>query len=89
MCPIKLEEIKIHHIVDSTKDCATFATARENGSNKIRIFLVKDSGSVYARNGQTETWKELVGSLADNIRYCISRARDYVPVYRVSAVYTN
>ena len=89
MAPIKLEEIRIHHIIDSTKDYSTFAAAREHGSNKIRIFLVKDSGSVYARNGQAETWKELVGTLADRIKYCINQARDYVPVYKVNIAYGN
>jgi hypothetical protein len=88
MSPIRLADIKIHHIIDSTKDYSTFAAAREHGSNKIRIFLVKDSG-VYAHNGQADTWKELVGSVAAEIRHCISRDRDYVPVYKVSSVYTN
>ena len=89
MSPIKLEGIRIHHIIDSTKDYSTFAAAREHGSNKIRIFLVKDSGSVYAHTGQANTWEELVGSLADSIRYCISRARQNVPVYRVNTAYAT
>ena len=84
MAPINLAEIRIHHIIDSTKDYSTFAAAREHSSKKIRIFQVKDSGSVYVRNGQAETWKELVGSLAENIRHCINQARQYVPVYRVN-----
>ena len=89
MAPIKVEDITIHHIIDSTKDYSTFAAGRESGSNKIRIFLVKGSGSVYARNGQADAWKELFGSLADNIRSCISQARGYVPVYKVNAAYIN
>ena len=88
MAPIKLEDIKIHHIIDSTKDYSTFAAGRDS-SNKLRIFLVKETGSVYARNGQADAWKELVGSLADNIRYCISKARQVVPVYIVNSAYTN
>ena len=89
MSPIKLEEIRIHHIIDSTKDFSTFAAARENSSNKIRIFLVMDSGSVYARDTQADAWKELVGSVADYIRSCINQARGSVPVYRVNAAYVN
>ena len=89
MSPIKLEGIRIHHIIDSTKDYSTFAAAREHGSNKIRIFLVKDSGSVYAHTGQPDTWKEIVGSVAANIRYCISQARQSVPVYKVNTAYAT
>ena len=88
MAPIKLEDIKIHHIIDSTQDYSTFAAGRDS-SNKLRIFLVKETGSVYARNAQADSWKELVGSLADNIRYCISQARNSVPVYKINTAYSN
>ena len=88
MAPIRLDEIRIHHIIDSTKDYSTFAAARDS-SNKLRIFLVKETGSVYARNAQADSWKELVGTLADNVRYCISKARQVVPVYKVNSAYTN
>ena len=91
MCPIKIEDIRIQHIIDSTKDYSTFAAARENSTNHLRIFLVNDSGKVYVRNGRVGIWSEILDSAAEKIRRCIERARNSnsVPVYKVNAAYTN
>ena len=88
MCPIKIEDIRMDHIVDYTQNYSTFATARENSNNHLRIFLVNDS-SVYLRNGRVGSWTEILGAAAYKIRYCIEEARRYVPVYQVNAAYTN
>jgi hypothetical protein len=85
MCPIKIEDIRMDHIVDYTKNYSTFATAREQSSNKVRIFLVQDSGTVHVRSGGT--WHELVGSIAASIKSRIEQARALVPVYKVNTVY--
>jgi thiamine phosphate synthase YjbQ (UPF0047 family) len=88
MCP-KLEDIRMDHIVDYTKNYVTFATARENSNNHLKIFLVNDSGSVYIREGRVSGWKELFGATAEQINRCIEEARKYVPVYRVNSAYAN
>jgi thiamine phosphate synthase YjbQ (UPF0047 family) len=79
----------MEHIVDYTKSYSTFATARQNSDNHLRIFLVNDSGSVYVRDGRVGSWMELFGSAAEKIRFYIDQARGYVPVYKVNAAYTN
>ena len=88
MCP-KVEDIRMDHIIDYTKNYATFATARENSNNHLRIFLVNDAGNVYLRNGRMGSWMEIIGSAAERIRRCIDQARGYVPVYKVNAAYSN
>lgn len=89
MCPIKIEDIRMDHIVDYTKNYSTFATARENNSNRLRIFLVDDAGNVYLRNGRVGNWMAIFGAAAEKIRSCIEQARGYVPVYKVNTVYGN
>jgi thiamine phosphate synthase YjbQ (UPF0047 family) len=88
MCP-KLEDIRMDHIVDYTKNYVTFATARENSNNHLKIFLVNDSGSVYIRNGRAGNWMEILGFAAEKIRLSIDQARGYVPVYKVNTAYAN
>ena len=88
MCP-KIEDIRMQHIVDYTKNYSTFATARENSSNHLKIFLVNEAGNVYIRNGRQGSWLQIIGGAADKIRSCIDHARGYVPVYKVNAVYGN
>ena len=86
MCPIKIDEIRIDHIVDFAKDNTTFAAARENGNNHLRIFLVNhDTGTVYTRNGRADSWEELNSGLRDSILSCIIAARSNVPVYRLNS----
>jgi hypothetical protein len=87
MCPIKIDEIRIDHIVDFSKDHTTFAAARENSSGHLRIFLVNDvTGTVYARNGRADSWEELIGVKCELVRIKITEARGFgVPVYRINA----
>ena len=86
MAPIKIEEIRIDHIVDFTKDHTTFAAARENGNGHLRIFLVNDvTGTVYTRNGRADSWEELTGSDRDTIIARIIAARNNnIPTYRIN-----
>ena len=88
MCPIKLDELKIDHLVDFTKDQATFAAARENGNNHLRIFLVYSTGNVYTRNGRADSWEELGGSARENIINRIELARASVPVYKINGCHS-
>ncbi|MBU0548399.1 MAG: hypothetical protein KKH57_06605 [Candidatus Omnitrophica bacterium] len=90
MCPIKIDEIRIDHIVDFSKDHTTFAAARENGNGHLRIFLINDvTGTIYTRNGRADSWEELVGSACELIRVKIIEARDCVPIYKVNGTYNN
>ena len=90
MCPIKIDEIRIDHIVDFTKDQTTFAAARENGKGNLRIFLVNHvTGTVYTRNGRADSWEELIGANCEIIRGKISEARGTVPVYKVNGNHNN
>ncbi len=88
MCP-RVEDIRMDHIVEYTRNYSVFATARETGSNRLRIFLVKDSGNVYIRNGRVGIWTQIFGQTAEKVRCCIEQARSYVPVYKVNAAYAN
>ena len=88
MCPINVEEIKIDHIVDFSKDHTTFAAARENGNGHLRIFLINDvTGTVYTRNGRADSWEELIGVKCELIRVKITEARSCVPIYRVNGAH--
>ena len=88
MCPIKLDQISIDHIVDFTKDNTTFAAARELDTNHLRIFLVYEgSGNVYTRNGRADSWEELVGGQRDAILARIIAARNQVPIYRINGTH--
>ena len=90
MCPIiKFDDIRMDHIVDYTKSYATFATARQSSNNRLRIFLINESGNVYLRDGRVGSWMEVLGSAADRIRCQIDQARGYVPVYKVNDTYSN
>ena len=90
MCPIKIEEIRIDHIVDFSKDHTTFAAARENTSGNLRIFLVNDNtGTVYTRNGRADSWEELIGINCELIRIKICQAREIVPIYKVNGAHNN
>ena len=83
MCPIKLEDIKIDHIVDFAKDNTTFAAARQD--THLRIFLVHhNTGSIYTRNGRADSWEELSGPIKDTLLGYIVAARNSVPVYKIN-----
>jgi hypothetical protein len=86
MCPINVNEIKIDHIVDFTKDRTTFAAARQPDLNHLRIFLIyQETGNVYTRNGRADSWEELFGSLRDVILNMVQDARKCgVAVYRLN-----
>jgi len=90
MCPIKLEELKIEHIVDFAKENTSFVAARENSNNHLRIFLIHyDTGTVYTRNGRADSWEELGIGIRDNLLGCIIAARNSVPVYRLKTQNSN
>ena len=91
MCPINVEQIRIDHVVDFTKDHTTFAAARDNGSGYLRIFLINDvTGRIYNRNGRADSWEELLGAKAEAIRVRIAESRVCgVPVYRVNGFHAN
>ena len=89
MAPVRIEELKIDHIVDFSKDNTTFAAGRENGNNHLRIFLVnKVIGTVYTRNGRADSWEELSGERRQELLDCIENARRCnVPVYQVNGLH--
>ena len=91
MCPIKIEEIRIDHIIDFAKDNTTFAAARENGNNHLRIFLINNNnGTVYTRNGRADNWEELYGYLKEVVvERIISSRYDSVPVYKINGAHNN
>ena len=87
MCPINVEEIKIDHIVDFSKDHSTFAAARDSIGH-LRIFLINDvTGTVYTRNGRADSWEELIGIKSELIRVKITEARGSVPNYKVNGAH--
>ena len=89
MCPIKMDDIKIDHIVDFSRDHTTFAAARES-SGHLRIFLINDStGTVYTRNGRADSWEELIGINCELIRIKICQAREIVPIYKVNGTHNE
>jgi hypothetical protein len=91
MCPIRFEEITIDHLLVFEKDNATFAAARDNGHNHLRIFLAYHAtGNVYTRNGRADSWEELTGESRSRVLDIISAARDnHAPVYRINGSYAR
>jgi len=89
MCPINVNEIRIDHIVDFSKDRTTFAAARQTDGH-LRIFLINDlTGTVYTRNGRADSWEELIGDKCELIRVKINEARGCVPIYKVNGTHNN
>ena len=87
MVKINYAELKFDHLVIFDHDRTIFACARENGNGHTRIFLIFDGGKgrVYTRNGRIESWEQLFGNDADNIRYLVAEARYHnIPVYKVN-----
>jgi len=88
---LKYSELKFDHIVEFTGDRTTFAAARYNGNNHLRIFLIyESSGNVYTRNGTADSWEAITGTDAGIIRDQIERSRsNRIPVYRVNSVHNQ
>ena len=88
MCNIKYEDLEIDHLVEFTKDSTIFAAARENGSGRIRLFLINQATSnVYSRNGSIDSWEEVCGDhrLAILARLIAAKQGGTpVPVYRIN-----
>ena len=76
MVKINYSELKFDHIVIFNQEHTIFAAARENGSQRTRLFLVFDSnhGHVYTRNGRAESWEGLADFEAEHIRNTIRSA---------------
>jgi hypothetical protein len=85
---VNLESIEIDHIVLFERDNRVFAAGRDKDTRRIRIFLVNEqNGSVYSRNGRTDSWDELYGEGRTEIVNRIFDARDSrrIPVYRLDS----
>ena len=82
----KLTDLTFDHLVIFEKDRTTFAAARGNGDNHLRIFLIyEDTGNVYTRNGRADSWEEIVGSDAGSIRNRVEESRhNHIPVYHIN-----
>ncbi len=78
--------MEFHHLVDFPKDNTVFGTARENGSGKLRIFIVFDrgEGNVYSRNCREDSWEEVKGEDAILIRARIRYCRNFIPIYKIT-----
>ena len=88
---LKYSELTFDHIVDFTGDRTTFAAARYNGNNHLRIFLIyENTGSVYTRNGTADSWEAITGTESALIRERIEQARsNRIPVYKVNSVHSG
>jgi len=86
MSKINCRELVFDHIVEFVKDSTIFAAARENGEERMCLFLINEStGQVYTRNGRLDSWEELFGSDRNAILDLLSTAcRNHTPVYRVN-----
>jgi hypothetical protein len=86
MCTIKYDELEFDHIVEFTGDATIFAAARENGSGRIRLFLVNEStGNIYSRNGAIDSWELVCGDHRYSILARLTAARNrHIPVYRIN-----
>jgi hypothetical protein len=78
MCRINLAELKFEHVVVFNREDTVYATARENGSGKTRLFLIFNKGQeschAYARNGLVQSWELLPEYDGVCIRNNIQRA---------------
>lgn len=79
------QDMEFRHLVEFPKDNAIFGTARENGSGKLRIFLIFNNaeGRVYSRNGYEDSWEEVTEDTALLIRAKVKHSRKFIPVYKV------
>lgn len=78
--------LEFTHLVVFPKDSAVYASARQSCCGKIRIFLIfsSEDGSVYSRNGREDSWEEVAGERAKEIR-ALARKVQY---NRLAPVYT-
>ena len=92
MVKINYRELHFDHLVIFEKDNTIFAAARENGNGHMRIFLLFEAGRgrVYTRNGKVESWEEVAGQDAENIRSRVTESRgNQIPVYHINGEHTN
>ena len=57
-----LNDIRITHIVDVPHANCSIATARENATNRIRLYLKDSEERIYTRNGVNDTWTEITNT---------------------------
>lgn len=86
MCNINYEHLEIDHLVEFISDSTIFAAARENGSGRIRLFLINEAtGNVYSRNGSIDSWEEVCGDHRLAIlNRLIAAKKSNVPVYTIN-----
>jgi len=87
MVKINYAELKFDHLVVFEPDNAVFACAKENGNGHTRLFILFDGGTgrVYTRNGRADSWEQLVGTDADQIRNRVSEGKtNHIPVYKIN-----
>ena len=85
MCKINYAELKFDHIVVFKHEDSIFATARENGNGKTRLFLIFGHGKVYTRNGLVQSWEILPDIEAMGVREKIQSATgDGIAIYQIN-----
>ena len=83
--------ITFRYLVELTKSGCVFGSARDNETGRTRLFLVFNTGRVYARNGLKNCWDEVNRSADyDRVRRLVTLARAHktIPCY-VSAEEVN
>lgn len=80
MPSIHYEELEFTHFVEVRSDGSTFGCARENGSGKIRVYLIT-AGVVKAFNG--EHWYALSQPYADLVKQRAASAFGRVPTLHI------
>ncbi len=66
---INYSELYFDHAVVFSNEDTVFATARENGSGRTRIFLIfsREKDHVYTRNGVADSWELLADDEARDV----------------------
>jgi hypothetical protein len=86
MCPARIEAIEVDHIVEFTKDSTIFAAARGDNGHLYLFLIHEDTGNVYSRNGQADSWEELKENEKGAViaRVTAARKNTRTPVYRIN-----
>jgi hypothetical protein len=87
MCRINYAQLSFDHVVVFSREDTLFATARENGSGKLRIFLIFSNGTdrAYTRNGAISTWERLTEDDTRTVIGCIQMAvANGIMVYKIN-----
>lgn len=78
--------VKITHFVHSSISNCTIATAREQDTQRIKIFLIK-SGKIYRRNGINGVWNEITENIHKARQIVHEALQDNsIPCYTTSSV---